>query len=115
MTGVSSTWGADGLKPSARGTKATCMAWISPPGAFWAPDDSRGATDSRIPAWLRKYDEAIKLFEQFAADRGVHPAHVAIAWLRHSPAVTSVITGVSALQQLQPLIDAFAFDRTDAE
>jgi len=36
MTELGGAWGAVGLKPSATGTKATCVAWFSPPGALWA-------------------------------------------------------------------------------
>lgn len=80
-----------------------------------AAGGGRGDTDARIPAWLAKYGAALAAFEQHADARGLHPAQLAIAWLRHSPAVTSVIGGVSALGQLQPLIDACAVELSDAE
>lgn len=77
--------------------------------------DSRGESDPRIPAWLDRYGAALAGFAKFTADRGVHPAHVALAWLLHSSAVASVIGGVSRLDQLQPQIDACAFTLTDDE
>ena len=77
--------------------------------------DSRGESDPRIPAWLERYGAALAGFEGFARDHGVHPAHVALAWLLHSPAVTSVIGGVSRLDQLQPQIDGCSFRLTDEE
>jgi len=79
------------------------------------PADSRGQTDARIPAWLDKYSESIRRFNQFAADRGLHPAQLAIAWVRHSPAVTAPIVGVSSADQLQATVAAFDVDLSDEE
>ena len=79
------------------------------------PEDSRGHTDQRVKTWLEKYGDGFKQFEQFAAERDLHPAQLAVAWLRHSPGVTSPIVGVSSLRQLQPSIDAFAVELPDAE
>jgi len=79
------------------------------------PADSRGQTDARIPAWLDKYGQAIKNFDQFATDHNVHPAQLAISWVRHSPAVTSPIVGVSSVKQLQAVFAAFDFDLTAEE
>ena len=71
------------------------------------PADSRGQTDKRVAAWLDKYGRSIKQFNQFAADRDLHPAQLAVAWVRHSPGVTAPIVGVSSQRQLQASIDAF--------
>lgn len=79
------------------------------------PADSRGQTDARIPAWLDRYGESIRRFNRFAAERGLHPAQLAIAWVRHSPAVTAPIVGASSAAQLQPTIAAFDVDLTDEE
>ncbi len=79
------------------------------------PEDSRGHTDQRVQSWLEKYGDGFQRFEQFAAERDLHPAQLAVAWLRHSPGVTSPIVGVSSLRQLQPSIDAFAVELSDAE
>ena len=79
------------------------------------PADSRGQGDERIPAWLDKHDESIKRFNQFAAGRGLHPAQLAIGWVRYSPAVTCPVVGVSSLSQLQATIAAFDFDLTADE
>ncbi len=84
------------------------------PGAALTTD-SRGESDARIPAWLERYGAALAGFNDFAASHGVHPAHVALAWLLHSPGVTSVIGGVSRLDQLQPQIDACSFKLSDDE
>ncbi len=71
------------------------------------PYDSRGQTDKRVPEWLEKYGDAISGFYQFAADRNLHPAQLAVAWVRHSPGVAAPIVGVSSERQLQASIDAF--------
>lgn len=84
------------------------------PGAA-VPEDSRGQTDTRIPRWLEKYGNGIARFQQFAADRGLHPAQLAVAWLRHSPAVTNPIVGVSSARQLDASLAAFTVNLSDAE
>lgn len=71
------------------------------------PTDSRGQSDKRIAAWLDKYGESINQFNQFAADRGLHPAQLALTWVRHSPGVTVPLVGVSSQRQLQASLDAF--------
>ena len=71
------------------------------------PSDSRGDSDKRVADWLDKYSDAITDFYQFAADRNLHPAQLAVAWVRHSPGVAAPIVGVSSERQLQASIDAF--------
>jgi aryl-alcohol dehydrogenase-like predicted oxidoreductase len=71
------------------------------------PEDSRGATDERVPRWLEKYGDGINQFLQFAADRHLHPAQLALAWLCHSPGVTNPIVGVSSERQLHASLAAF--------
>lgn len=79
------------------------------------PEDSRGNTDPRIPRWLEKYGEGITKFNQFAADRKLHPAQLAVAWLRYSPAVTTPIIGVSSARQLEASFPGFEANLSDAE
>ncbi len=79
------------------------------------PEDSRGQTDARIPRWLEKYGDGIARFNQFAAERNLHPAQLAVAWLRHSPAVTCPIIGVSSARQLQASLTAFEVNLSDEE
>jgi len=71
------------------------------------PTDSRGQSDDRIAAWLEKFGDGIGQFNQFAADRDLHPAQLAVAWVRHSPGVAAPIVGVSSERQLLASIDAF--------
>ena len=79
------------------------------------PADSRGGADSRLLTWLTQYGDSVDLFNQIAANRGVHPAQLAVAWVRHSPGITSPIVGVSSLSQLQTSIGAFELDLSDGE
>jgi aryl-alcohol dehydrogenase-like predicted oxidoreductase len=77
--------------------------------------DSRAITNARLLTWLAQHGDSMDRFSQFAAERGVHPAQLATAWVRYSPAVTSPIVGVSTLSQLQVSIGAFGFDLGDKE
>lgn len=79
------------------------------------PPDSRGATNSPIVTWMAQHGESVERFLRLADRRGVHPAQLAIAWVRHSPAVTSPIVGVSSSNQLNASVDAFELDLTDDE
>ena len=79
------------------------------------PDDSRGTNDPRIPRWLEKYGDGVNRFLQFAADRNLHPAQLAVAWLCHSPAVTTPIIGVSSERQLHASLAAFDVKLSDAD
>ncbi len=74
------------------------------------PDNSRGQANSQIITWLSQYGEGVERFLGFAEEQGIHPAQLAIAWVRYSPAVTSPIVGVSSLSQLETAIAAFDFD-----
>ena len=79
------------------------------------PANSRGETDDRIAQWLERYAGGVRHLFQFAEQRGVTPAQVAIAWVRFSPAVSCPIVGVSRLPQLADSVKAFEFDLTAAE
>jgi aryl-alcohol dehydrogenase-like predicted oxidoreductase len=79
------------------------------------PADSRASTSARILTWLAQHGDSMERFNQFAAERGVHPAQLATAWVRYSPGITSPIVGVSSLGQLQTSIGAFELDLTDDE
>ncbi len=79
------------------------------------PEDSRGTRDPRVLRWLEKYGDGLKQFLQFAADHNLHPAQLVVAWLRHSPAVTNPIIGVSSARQLTASLAAFEVTLTDEE
>lgn len=71
------------------------------------PTDSRGQSDQRIAAWLERFGDGISQFNQFSADRNLHPAQLAVAWVRQSPGVAAPIVGVSSERQLLASIGAF--------
>lgn len=79
------------------------------------PADSRAPTNARILTWLAQHGDSMERFKQYAAERGLHPAQLAVAWVRHSPAVTSPVVGISSLSQLETSIAAFELDLSDAE
>ena len=79
------------------------------------PDDSRGYNDWRISTWLKRYKFGILRFFQFARDRDLTPAQLAILWVCKSPAVACPIVGVSSLNQLKEGIKAFDFNLSDQE
>ena len=78
-----------------------------------SPDDSRGISDKRIPAWVEKYAEGLRQFHQFAAERDLHHAQLSVAWLRKSVGVTSPVVGVSSAGQLAASLTAFDLDLTE--
>lgn len=71
------------------------------------PTDSRGHSDGRIADWFETFGTSILKFTELADQHNMHPAQLAVAWVRHSPAVTAPIVGVSSGTQLQSSIDAF--------
>ena len=79
------------------------------------PDGVRGRTDDRLGRWLTRYADGIRSLLDMAKEKGVHPAHIAIAWVRGSPAVTCPIVGVSRLTQLEDSLKAFDVDLTQEE
>jgi aryl-alcohol dehydrogenase-like predicted oxidoreductase len=79
------------------------------------PTDSRAPADTRILTWLAQHGDSMERFNQYAAERGVHPAQLAVAWVRHSPGITSPIVGASSLSQLETSVGAFEFDLSDVE
>jgi len=90
-------------------------------GTRKTPDDKtptpRAASDDF--AW-RLYDhptdvDVMHACEQVAAEHGVEPAQVAIAWLLSKPAVTAPIIGATKLAHLESSLAALEIKLTDAE
>lgn len=79
------------------------------------PSDARVESDERLAKWMA--DHAAGLLKLFAVaqNRGVPPAHVAIAWLNDQPGVTCPIVGVSRLAQFAESADAFDLALSAAE
>ncbi len=59
-----------------------------------------------------EYFEAAERFNQFAAQRGFHPAALAVAWVMSHPAVTAPIVGARSLAQLESSLDALNIPMT---
>ena len=97
-------------RPLAQGLLTGKYRWGQP-----LPENTRGQTSAQIITWLSQYGESVDRFIHFAEERGISPVQLATAWVRHSPAVTSPIVGVSSLSQLQASIDAFSYDLSDAD
>ena len=58
-------------------------------------------------------DETIDV--RVAADHGVEPAAVALAWLRDRPGVTAPLASARNLSQLRPIMDALTLEISDDE
>ena len=79
------------------------------------PPETRGKTDARVITWLSQHGASVDRFNRFARERGIHPANLATAWVRHSAAVTCPIVGVSSLRQLEESIRAVEINLTADE
>ena len=54
--------------------------------------------------------ETAAKFSAFAADQGLHPVSLAVAWVAAHPQVTCPIIGARSLEQLQPSLTALEID-----
>jgi len=79
------------------------------------PVDSRGYTDKRVLSWVERYGDGLRRFAELAASLGLHPAQLAVAWVRHSLAVTCPIVGASSLNQITTTLKAFDVALTDEQ
>lgn len=79
------------------------------------PSGARGTTDARVITWFCQHGSAIDRFNRFAKEKGIHPAHLATAWVRYSDAVTCPIVGVSSLRQLEDALKAAEIGLTAEE
>jgi len=58
--------------------------------------------------------EIAERFSAHAAERGVHPASLAVAWVMAHPAITAPIIGARSVEQLEPSLAALDLDMTPA-
>ena len=58
------------------------------------------------------YFEVAEKFTAYAADKGVHPVTLAVAWVGSHPAVTAPIIGARNVEQLEPSLAAADFTMT---
>jgi len=97
-------------RPLAQGLLTGKYRWGQP-----LPENTRGQSSAQIITWLSQYGEGVERFVRFAEHRGISPVDVAIAWVRHSPAVTAPIVGVSSAAQFEASLSAFEVDLSDEE
>ena len=59
--------------------------------------------------------DALEAFEAAAAQRGVAPATLAIAWILGNPQVTAVVAGPRRPEQLEPYLAALELPLSEQE
>lgn len=69
------------------------------------------------PMYAKRYGaagthETAAAFAALAAEMGLHPASLAVAWVAAHPAVTSPIIGARSVEQLKPSLDSVDIDMT---
>lgn len=65
------------------------------------PQGTRSEKDDRIDKWMTKYRDGVEKLAAYAKELGVSTAGLANAWVAAHPAVSSVILGVSTMDQLE--------------
>ena len=90
-------------------------------GTRKAPDDKMATTRAGSDEFAWKlYDhpgdiEVMRACQQVAAQRGVQPAQVAMAWLLSKPAITAPIVGATKLEHLDAAIAALDLQLSEEE
>jgi 1-deoxyxylulose-5-phosphate synthase len=79
------------------------------------PEDARAHTDPRVADWLQRFGPSLERMRLFGLANGLTMPQLAIAWVRHSPAVTAPIVGFSRLEQVGPALEAFNFELDAAQ
>ena len=59
--------------------------------------------------------DVVDVVTQVAANHGVEPAAVALAWLRDRPGVVAPLASARNLKQLRPIVDALTLELSDEE
>ncbi|MEO9969420.1 MAG: aldo/keto reductase [Hyphomonadaceae bacterium] len=78
------------------------------------PEGSRKALFNRLQRYENPRSEAaINAHLDFAAERGIDPAQLAIKFCDTRPFTTSTIIGATSMEQLETCIDAFDLEWTD--
>jgi aryl-alcohol dehydrogenase-like predicted oxidoreductase len=63
-------------------------------------------TEGRAAETLKKHQDQIQQYEDFADELGQEPGDIALAWLLHQPAVTAPIVGPRTQEQLDAAVRA---------
>ena len=74
-----------------------------PSGSRWTLSQRMGLFRDKAPA-----REATEKYIRIAADAGITPSQLALAWCKQVPGVTSTIIGATTCEQLNENIDAFS-------
>ncbi|TFH88491.1 aldo/keto reductase [Billgrantia azerbaijanica] len=80
-----------------------------------AEEGSRRTTFDFPPVAVERAYDCIDVMRRIAANKGVSVAQIALAWLLHQPAVTSVIVGAKRPDQLDDNIAATRIELSAAE
>lgn len=59
-----------------------------------------------------QYYEVADRFTAYARERGIHPATLAVAWVKSHSAITAPIIGARNIEQLEPSLDSLSIDMT---
>jgi aryl-alcohol dehydrogenase (NADP+) len=97
--------------PMARGLLAGNREWRDRRGTARATHDDYGHGLYGSDADLRVADRVAEV----AAERGVHPAQLALAWVVSQPGVAAPIIGATKLEHLEQAVGALAIRLTDHE
>lgn len=79
------------------------------------PEDSRRATFDFPPVNKEKAFDIIDVMQPIAQAKGISVAQLALAWLLHQPAVSSVIIGAKKREQLEDNLKAIEVNLTPEE
>ena len=79
------------------------------------PEDSRRLNFDFPPVNKEKAYDIIDVMQQIAQQKGISVAQLALAWLLHQPAVTSVIIGAKKTEQLEDNLKAIDVKLTQEE
>ena len=79
------------------------------------PEDSRRLNFDFPPVNKEKAFDIIEVMQQIAQQKGISVAQLALAWLLHQPAVTSVIIGAKKTEQLEDNLKAIDVKLTQEE
>lgn len=80
-----------------------------------APEGSRRATFSIAPKFEMEHGhDVVDCLREIGSEYGVPPAHVALAWTMRRPAVSSIIFGISRMEQLVENLGAMELRLDDA-
>ena len=87
-------------------------------GKYLGREAPAGARFSLFPGYMERFNQsqarkAVERYVQIAADHGMSPTTMALAFCKRRWQVASTIIGATTMEQLKENIDAFAVDLTD--